>query len=108
MLEYRITKYDLSQLNELGSYIGPSAWTWYSDVGQTFDGEILTIEECLRVESAYISAAIKLSEESGLPYLRLTRKQAHEWQKEEILIDCLLYTSPSPRDATLSRMPSSA
>ena len=23
-------------------------------------------------------------------------------------MDCLLYTSPSPRDATLSRMPSSA
>ena len=27
---------------------------------------------------------------------------------EDILISCLLYTSPSPRDATLSRMPSSA
>jgi len=27
--------------------------------------------------------------------------------KDEIL-SCLLYTSPSPRDATLSRMPSSA
>ena len=26
----------------------------------------------------------------------------------EYLKDCLLYTSPSPRDATLSRMPSSA
>ena len=26
----------------------------------------------------------------------------------EQLKDCLLYTSPSPRDATLSRMPSSA
>ena len=26
----------------------------------------------------------------------------------ELLEDCLLYTSPSPRDATLSRMPSSA
>ena len=25
-----------------------------------------------------------------------------------ILFNCLLYTSPSPRDATLSRMPSSA
>ena len=25
-----------------------------------------------------------------------------------VLWDCLLYTSPSPRDATLSRMPSSA
>ena len=28
--------------------------------------------------------------------------------KEDDLWDCLLYTSPSPRDATLSRMPSSA
>ena len=27
---------------------------------------------------------------------------------EEMIMDCLLYTSPSPRDATLSRMPSSA
>ena len=28
--------------------------------------------------------------------------------EHEQLFDCLLYTSPSPRDATLSRMPSSA
>ena len=27
---------------------------------------------------------------------------------DQIPLDCLLYTSPSPRDATLSRMPSSA
>ena len=27
---------------------------------------------------------------------------------QELVISCLLYTSPSPRDATLSRMPSSA
>ena len=26
----------------------------------------------------------------------------------DIILSCLLYTSPSPRDATLSRMPSSA
>ena len=26
----------------------------------------------------------------------------------KVLIDCLLYTSPSPRDGLLSRMPSSA
>ena len=36
----------------------------------------------------------------------------YEPQSGQILIDdvniCLLYTSPSPRDATLSRMPSSA
>ena len=29
-------------------------------------------------------------------------------QAGALLISCLLYTSPSPRDATLSRMPSSA
>ena len=35
---------------------------------------------------------------------------ARQVQQREILLaeDCLLYTSPSPRDATLSRMPSSA
>ena len=31
----------------------------------------------------------------------------HPGAPEEVK-DCLLYTSPSPRDATLSRMPSSA
>ena len=34
-------------------------------------------------------------------------KQAHT-KAIEVYNDCLLYTSPSPRDATLSRMPSSA
>ena len=29
-------------------------------------------------------------------------------QNESLLIPCLLYTSPSPRDGLLSRMPSSA
>ena len=36
--------------------------------------------------------------EQGLAGDRLARR----------IRDCLLYTSPSPRDATLSRMPSSA
>ena len=30
------------------------------------------------------------------------------WSYHSIMLPCLLYTSPSPRDATLSRMPSSA
>ena len=29
-------------------------------------------------------------------------------EADVLLLNCLLYTSPSPRDATLSRMPSSA
>ena len=36
----------------------------------------------------------------------LTEKEEAEYLKESR--DCLLYTSPSPRDGLLSRMPSSA
>ena len=35
-------------------------------------------------------------------------KSASEALSERLNIDCLLYTSPSPRDRTRSRMPSSA
>ena len=41
--------------------------------------------------------------ENGL--VLLTSTTHYEWEQER---NCLLYTSPSPRDATLSRMPSSA
>ena len=34
--------------------------------------------------------------------------EAEDPEKDIYLYICLLYTSPSPRDATLSRMPSSA
>ena len=42
--------------------------------------------------------------------LTFTRRAAAEMLRraEGLLPGCLLYTSPSPRDATLSRMPSSA
>ena len=49
----------------------------------------------------------------GLPpdeyYDELRRLWGLWWpEADPKLLDCLLYTSPSPRDATLSRMPSSA
>ena len=40
---------------------------------------------------------------------RMTKETIQHLHKyKEIFCYCLLYTSPSPRDATLSRMPSSA
>ena len=35
-------------------------------------------------------------------------KKLDENQRKRLIIDCLLYTSPSPRDQSGSRMPSSA
>ena len=45
------------------------------------------------------SSSVKKAESEGLKVMSLS--DAAAWA-------CLLYTSPSPRDATLSRMPSSA
>ena len=36
------------------------------------------------------------------------REKFHGLVSDGVINNCLLYTSPSPRDATLSRMPSSA
>ncbi len=67
MFEYMITKYDQSQRDEFGRYIGPSSWTSYSDIGQEFDSKTLTLKECLLVEEKYIEAAVKLFHLSELP-----------------------------------------
>ena len=53
----------------------------------------------------------------GCQIVRKIRKVRKDWvgkfdslrfSDSRTVKDCLLYTSPSPRDATLSRMPSSA
>ena len=52
----------------------------------------------------------KLKKEAEKKERRVKRRKARKMEKErkETERSCLLYTSPSPRDATLSRMPSSA
>ena len=49
----------------------------------------------------------RLKAECGLPPADPAR-EAEQIARLRQLAVCLLYTSPSPRDATLSRMPSSA
>ena len=44
----------------------------------------------------------------GLQWALSSGASAKVQRNSVVLWDCLLYTSPSPRDATLSRMPSSA
>ena len=70
------------------------AWSVHDlDAGSdTIDGDDLAVFERLATD------AIALVERANLDAGELT----------EALGTCLLYTSPSPRDATLSRMPSSA
>ena len=78
----------------------------------------ITVEGCLdKVESRF--ELILLASGRARQLSTTSREPMVEWEDdkptivalreiEEGLITCLLYTSPSPRDATLSRMPSSA
>ena len=48
--------------------------------------------------------------ENEFKSMKLATPVSEGWlfSKDDETVSCLLYTSPSPRDATLSRMPSSA
>lgn len=60
---YRISKYDpIYRVN--GVYL-KNEWTDYSDIGRTFDGEELTLEQYLLVEKRYLDAAVRIAELSG-------------------------------------------
>ena len=51
---------------------------------------------------------ILLARQVGVPYIIVFLNKCDMVDDEELLELCLLYTSPSPRDRTRSRMPSSA
>ena len=59
-----------------------------------------------------IVASTKEAEQAGQQLIKERETLAEKIQKLKVpfkrMLTCLLYTSPSPRDATLSRMPSSA
>ena len=76
--------------------------------------EFVHEQEDEHVKSIYpkgIHGCIKefLSDDESLNIKTATLQEKDHGLSEELLSNtCLLYTSPSPRDATLSRMPSSA
>ena len=65
---------------------------------QNFDSQLELFE----------SAVNSFGQDMSISNLELMQNQFIEAYKAWQHIDCLLYTSPSPRDTLLSRMPSSA
>ena len=85
-------------------------------VGIDFRDGILFVPEVLMAANA-MKAGMKilrpLLAETGAPQvgkmvIGTVKGDIHDIGKNLVSMICLLYTSPSPRDATLSRMPSSA
>ena len=61
-----------------------------------------------KIKKAYKRLAMKYHPDRNSGDKAGAEKKFKEVRKAYDVISCLLYTSPSPRDATLSRMPSSA
>ncbi len=68
MFEYRVTKYDPALRDARGEYMREE-WTAFSDIGRSFGGVVLTREEYLRVECAYMASALAFFREAGVPTL---------------------------------------
>lgn len=69
--QWRVTKYNPDYRDEHGHYTLIEEWTSPSDIGETFDGNELTLDDYLRVEEAYIDSAIAFMEESGIQSVRV-------------------------------------
>ena len=101
----------------LASQVG---WPVLADIGSTLRShpQVLTRAELLTRSLAFtehVSAPEVVLRLGGPPVSKGLRLWMEAWPPAHLVVfdpeqrwDCLLYTSPSPRDATLSRMPSSA
>ena len=69
--------------------------------GYWFSKERFKLQKIVDLKRSKVNGSVKLKLYKGNVIIqsRMTKSSAYS---------CLLYTSPSPRDATLSRMPSSA
>ena len=73
-------------------------WEYQAEILRVVDGDTV---------DARIDLGFKVHYNVRVRLHGLNAPESRTRDKEE-KISCLLYTSPSPRDATLSRMPSSA
>jgi hypothetical protein len=65
VFEFRVTKYDPAHRDRRGAYTRDE-WISVSEIGQAFDGMVLTEAEYQRVEDAYATAAVAFLREAGV------------------------------------------
>ena len=87
--EARWALFDNQLGNEIGSFSDP------------FDAENA-------IEAGWTTGLVPFTYENGIGFIENMSAFETNFRFATQFGNCLLYTSPSPRDATLSRMPSSA
>jgi hypothetical protein len=68
LFEHRITKYNPNFRRADGAYTRDE-WTEFTDIGHSFGGVVLTLEEYQRVEAAYVTTALAFLGEAGVSSL---------------------------------------
>ncbi|MDN7240849.1 hypothetical protein QWY14_03560 [Planococcus sp. N028] len=81
--QWRVTKYNPALRDENGYFTLKDEWISASAIGETFNGVEFTLEEYLRVESAYIESVAKFLADSNLTFLRILKFSPGEITAEE-------------------------
>lgn len=87
MFRWRITRYDPQYRDNRGAYLNDE-WTDYSDIGRrTFEGKMLTREEYLKTENAYIQAVLLYMEDLNINTLRISCLEKDGKCPKKVLVD---------------------
>ena len=112
--ERKIEEFNIVAVNDLGDTKSNIHLLKYDSVHGTFPLSIKDDNDSIEIENNKIHF-LKESNPINLPWKKLGIDLVIEStgvftdrEKAEMHLSCLLYTSPSPRDRSISRMPSSA
>lgn len=70
MFFWRVTKYNPMDRDANGRYL-EDTWTSYSDINKTYNNQILTIDEYIKTENAYVDAILQIFDCLKLSSLRI-------------------------------------
>lgn len=68
MAQYRLSKYSPTLRDDNGAFLGDD-WTSVSDIGRSFDGRPLTVEQYASVKDAFVSTLLSAHRWAGEPLL---------------------------------------
>ena len=76
MFQYRVTKYDPA--HRVKGWYTRDEWISVSEIGNTFDGVVLTDAEYRRTEDAYVTSALEFMREAGVDALSVVGLENHD------------------------------
>ena len=85
--QWRITKYNPIHRNEHGYYTIGSEWTSSSDIGKNMYDGLLTLENYIKVETAYIDKIIRFLEANNIKSIWIPTVTYIDTNKESTLYD---------------------